>query len=196
MSLDENKYSYLQELSHSDFKIVDGEPNIIGWEVRTDLNSDLGEVDDLLFDPESRSVRYLVVELSNDAAGLEDRKVLIPIGIAQLHESDDEVILPNVTLAQLSALPTYERGKLTPENEVYIRNVFAGPATTVVAVYQRDEFYTHPHFKDENFYRRDRTLTGEGQGRSCRIQQREDNINKNPDLDEGPRTDQGRTDLI
>lgn len=185
MSLDENKYNNsLQELSNSDFKIVDGEPNIIGWDVRSDLDADLGEVEELLFDPESRSVRYLVVELSDKDNGLEDKKVLIPIGIAQLHESNDEVTIPNITLTQLAALPAYEKGQLTPENEVHIRNLLSNPTAAqsgVVAVYQRDEFYTHPHFNDENFYRRDRTLTGEAKGRSCRIEQRPIDRTQNSD---------------
>ncbi|WP_432714302.1 PRC-barrel domain-containing protein, partial [Pedobacter sp.] len=186
--------NHLQELSHSDFKIVDGEPNITGWEVRTELDADLGEVKELLFDPESRSVRYLVVELSAKAAGGQDnKKVLVPIGVAKLHESDDEVILPNVTLTQLSALPAYEKGQLTPENEIFIRNVLAGSPTAadgVVTIYQHQEFYTHPQFNDENFYRRDRTQTGEVAGRSVRIETRQGNSSIPPE------PDPGRTDLI
>lgn len=89
MSLEENNYSRLEELSGSDFEIVDDEPNIIGWEVKNEAGNRIGEVDNLLFDPESRKVRYLVVDLDTDYLGLDtDRTVLIPIGIADLRGED------------------------------------------------------------------------------------------------------------
>ena len=89
MSLEENNYSRLEELSGSDFEIVDGEPNIIGWDVKNETGTKIGDVDDLLFDPETRKVRYLVVDLDSNYLGLADgRIVLVPIGVAELHGED------------------------------------------------------------------------------------------------------------
>lgn len=89
MSLEENNYSQLRELSGSDFEIVDGEPNIIGWDVKNGEGTKIGDVDDLLFDPQSRKVRYLLVDLDSNYLNLTDgRTVLIPIGIAELHGED------------------------------------------------------------------------------------------------------------
>jgi stress response protein YsnF len=218
MSLEENTYSHLEELSGSDFEIVDGEPNIIGWDVKNEERTKIGDVSNLLFDPETRKVRYLVVDLDNDYLGTDDdRKVLVPIGVAELHgedmnvddddvtavdsdssgysstarsatevgehgydrnsddelddddtankrgiyrtdedededeDEDDAVIIPNVTAAQLSELPRYEKGKLTPQDELTIRRVFEGAGVAGAAAAQTN-FYDHDHFNEERFY--------------------------------------------
>jgi len=88
MALDENanSYNHLVELGGSDFEIADGEPNIKGWDVKNQQGLKIGEVDELLFDPKSLKVRYLVVDLDdNELEFEEDKKVLIPIGVAELH---------------------------------------------------------------------------------------------------------------
>jgi hypothetical protein len=94
MALEENKHDHLVELGGSDYEIVDGEPNIKGWDVKNELGEPIGKVDELLFDQQSRQVRYLIVEL-DQKLGLEDyKKVLVPIGIAELykdgHAQDEE----------------------------------------------------------------------------------------------------------
>src|ERR1700710_2009725 len=84
---DENR---LLELGGSNCEIADDEPDIIGWDVRNSQGKKIGEVDELLFDPQSRSVRYLVVDLDDNELDLEndDRRVLIPIGLAELYRDD------------------------------------------------------------------------------------------------------------
>jgi hypothetical protein len=94
MALEENKHDHLVELGGSDYEIVDGEPNIKGWDVKNELGEPIGKVDELLFDQQSRQVRYLIVEL-DQKLGLDDyKKVLVPIGIAELykdgHAQDEE----------------------------------------------------------------------------------------------------------
>src|SRR5215217_4441915 len=98
--MEQNTYRYLQELSGSNFQLVDEEPNIIGWEVKNESGTYIGEVEELLFDPQSRAVRYLVVDLEDNGMNLEHKKVMIPLGIAHLHTSDDEVVLPGLHLDQ------------------------------------------------------------------------------------------------
>ncbi|MBD1365104.1 PRC-barrel domain-containing protein [Mucilaginibacter sp. ZT4R22] len=140
----------LKALSDSDYQIVDGEPDITGWDVLDLSGNKFGEVDDLLFDPESRAVRYLVVELkANGDDIVDDRNVLIPIGVAELHTDDDDVIVPNVSAQQLYTLPVYEPGVLTPENEVAIRNIFDGGSAVP---YEATGFYEHDHFNEDRFY--------------------------------------------
>jgi len=140
----------LVALSDSDYQIVDGEPDITGWNVLTSDGVKLGEVDDLLFDPQSRSVRYLVVELQADGKDIvDDRTVLVPIGVAELHTDDDDVIVPNVTALQLTGLPVYEGGPIDPQTEWSIRNVFEGGST---APYDAPQFYEHEHFDEDRFY--------------------------------------------
>ena len=126
--MEQHAYRYLEELSGSDFQLVADEPNIIGWEVKNESGTYVGEVVELLFDPESLAVRYLVVDLENNGMNLEDKKVLIPLGIAHLHTSDDEVVLPGLHIDQYNALPPYNKDELGPELEVQIRSVIGSPA--------------------------------------------------------------------
>ena len=159
----ENKNRRLQELGGSDFKIVKGEPNIKGWDVKDENGKKIGEVDELIFDTQTRKVRYIVVDLEGNVFDLDTRDVLVPIGIAQLHDEDDDVILPGVTADQLRALPAYDEDQLDSGVETTIRNVFAGIGAAGLAggalsgnEHNRhgsdDDFYNHHHFNDEKFY--------------------------------------------
>jgi ferritin-like metal-binding protein YciE/sporulation protein YlmC with PRC-barrel domain len=142
----------LEALNHSDYEIKDGEPDITGWNVLNQTGEKLGEVEDLLFDTEARKVRYLIVGLqANGAEVLEDKYIAVPIGIAQLHSEEDDVILPVVSGAELNNLPAYQNGQLGPEDEVQIRQVFGGGST---APYEHPQFYTHEHFNEDHFYNR------------------------------------------
>ncbi|TKC10526.1 PRC-barrel domain containing protein [Pedobacter polaris] len=150
-------YRYLLGLKNSDFQIVEGEPNIIGWEVKSESDSYIGEVNDLLFDPESRSVRYLVIDLKDNGMELGDKKVMIPIGTAHLHTSDDEVVLPNITASQLASLPAYDENSTVPATEVQIREVIGSPQTQrerEIEEFNQNEFYAHEHFDKNRFYQR------------------------------------------
>lgn len=87
MTLEEKKYNHLIELGGSDYEIVDGEPDIRGWKVKNEAGQLLGKVDDLLFDPESQQVRYMIIDLHDaDFVIDEDKKVLAPIGLASLYD--------------------------------------------------------------------------------------------------------------
>ena len=77
----------LIELSGSNYEIADGEPDIKGWDVETDQNEKIGKVDDMLFDTVSRLVKYIIVEVDN-SMNLNHKKILIPIELAELYESD------------------------------------------------------------------------------------------------------------
>jgi stress response protein YsnF len=175
----------LQELGGSDFEVADGQPDIRGWDVKDASGQRIGEVDDLIFDTQSRKVRYMKIDLEGNVLDLEPRDVLVPIGLAQLHDDGDDVILNNVTADQLRALPEYDDDNLQSSDfESGIRRVFggaggavaAGAATTGAALTldtDRDtDFYNHEHFNDANLYRNrrqnvsgdrdtDRNTTGE-----------------------------------
>jgi len=145
-------YGGLEELSDSDWEIKDGEPDITGWSVFNAEGNKIGEVADLLFDPQARKVRYIILELqANGLDVFEDRTVLIPIGVAQLLTHDDDVLLPLANARQLTELPVYEPGNLTPETETRIRQVFEGGST---APYEHPQFYAHQHFDEDKFYAR------------------------------------------
>ncbi|MEO3407585.1 PRC-barrel domain-containing protein [Mucilaginibacter sp. CAU 1740] len=150
-----NQGYHLEELSNSDYEIKDGEPDIIGWDVRNNGGGKLGEVDELIFDPQARKVRYIVLNMEGNDLDLEDeRRVLIPIGIANLHTDKDEVVVPLITELQLAQLPPYEScPKLTPELEMNIRRAIEGEAGST-APYDHPQFYEHEHFDEDRFYNR------------------------------------------
>lgn len=151
---DENvKSNHLQELGGSNFEIADGQPNIKGWEVIGAEGQDLGEVSELLFDESSRKVRYLVLDLSENEWDLEDRDVLIPIGLAEIDVDRDEVILPMVTPEQLAALPDYSKNNVSLETEMSIRSIFMNTDPISSAAFH-DNFYGHEHFDEQKLYSR------------------------------------------
>ena len=162
-----NASDYLQELSHSDYEIVKGEPDIRGWDVKDSQGNTIGEVEDLLFDPQARKVRYLILDLEGNVWDLEPRDVVVPIGLAELHPIDDDVILPNITAAQLQALPVYDRDAFNPGVEDTIHRIFSGAALTgaagagamaSAADYPPND-YTHAHFNNSNLYRNRKAQT-------------------------------------
>ena len=157
-----NHQNHLQPLKNSDFQIVSGEPDVFGWEVKNERGTLIGIIDDLLFDTESSAVRYLIIDLAQGQMSMNDKKVIIPIGIAHLHVDSDEVVLPNLHTDQLNALPNYDADQpLNSETEHYIRSVIGSPAALRIedTIVENDieAFYNHHHFDRGKFYRRTET---------------------------------------
>src|SRR5215212_6182232 len=115
--MDTMKHRRLQELDRSDFEIVDGEPDIRGWDVKNINGQKIGEVEELILDAQEKKVRYLVVDLDDNELKLDHKKVLIPIGLAELDEHDDDVLIPNVSAQQFEKLPGYDKNNLTGDME-------------------------------------------------------------------------------
>ncbi|WP_442587707.1 PRC-barrel domain-containing protein [Pedobacter sp. AW31-3R] len=160
-----NRTTYLEELGGSDFKIADHQPNIIGWEIVDNHGNDLGDVEDLIFDSNARKVRYIVAsigtgEFEDIEAEEESKLVLIPIGIAELSEADDEVILPDTSPEFLVTLPEFEPGKIiSPAEELAVRYAFLGQdslpnADSVAYESHPEDFYDHGHFDERRFIKR------------------------------------------
>lgn len=154
----------LQKLKGSDFEVRDGYTDIRGWDVKDNSGRTIGEVDELLFDPATRKVRYMIVDLDDNELGVDDdHDVLIPIGVAELHKDDDDVIIPNISADQLRSLPKYDEDHFTSEHEQTIRNVFSGmgvagaaaAASTLGTGDQTSDsgFYDHDHYNEDRLYR-------------------------------------------
>src|SRR6187200_1990146 len=134
------KHKYLQELDHSNYEIVNGEPDIRGWDVRYGNGEKIGSVEELILDTKAKKIRYMVVDLDENELRLERRKVFIPIGFAELDNQHDDVLIPNVSVDQLCRLPDYKRNSLTPELERSIASVFGKKVTVEpVASIKREE---------------------------------------------------------
>ncbi|GGC14133.1 DUF2382 domain-containing protein [Dyadobacter sediminis] len=152
-----NDTDRMQELGGSGYEIVDGQPNIKGWDVRDTAGNEIGEVDELIFDTQSQKVLYIIVDLDDNNLGLDSKKVLVPIGLATLDEKEDEVILAELTSQKLGSLPSYQKGMITPATESQIRGTFTGLAAAAAAgtaTYEShpEGFYNHEHFDDKQFY--------------------------------------------
>jgi hypothetical protein len=142
-------------LGDSDYKISDGQPNIKGWKVKDADGLIYGEVDELLFNPASRKVRYMVVDTDENNFDLDRRKILVPIGLATLHEQDDDVYLDSVSTHQLQSLPSFVAGReIDPNTESNIRQRLRNAEETHTTSTDDldDDFYNHEHFNEERFY--------------------------------------------
>jgi len=159
--MDNMKHRRLQELDRSDFSIVDGEPDIRGWDVRNSQGRKIGEVEELIVDAQRKKVRYMVIDLDDNEFDLEDRKVLIPIGLAELHTKDDDVILPNIQVEQLKALPEYDEDRLDQTIESKVCSILGrtnqnigNQKNDITSSKQDDDnFYKHDYFNDDNLYK-------------------------------------------
>eukprot|EP01012_Entosiphon_sulcatum_P059704 TRINITY_DN8421_c0_g2_i1.p1 TRINITY_DN8421_c0_g2~~TRINITY_DN8421_c0_g2_i1.p1 ORF type:complete len:162 (+),score=25.17 TRINITY_DN8421_c0_g2_i1:363-848(+) len=152
MNYNQITYSNLLELSNSDYTLTSGEANIKGWPVKTGENR-IGKVADLLFDPEADTVRYAIVLLDEGTTSVEDKKILVPIGLIELDTKEKEILAPDFHQEQLEAMPRYIMDEVTPEMENHIREVIGSPAALTMedeaVVIDRENFYRHHHF-DKN----------------------------------------------
>lgn len=177
--MEKKKYYRLQELDRSKFEIVKGEPDIRGWDVRYMTGQKLGSVDELIIDVEEKKVRYMIVDLDDNELKLVHRKILIPIGLAELDKKEDDVLIPNITVEQLSRLPEYEKDNLNPVVERRISSTLGremeeaelaeAAATNVkneaverkltkeekkkLADEHDPDFYSHEHYNVDNLYK-------------------------------------------
>jgi sporulation protein YlmC with PRC-barrel domain len=166
------KNTRLQELDRSNFEIVKGEPDIRGWDVRYRNGEKIGSVEELILDTKAKKVRYMVVDLDENELRLENRKIVIPIGFAELDGRSDDVLIPNVSVDQLCSLQDYKRDALTPDFErgissTFGRKVKVEPVSSSRKVEREErrmtetdidndieqDFYSHEHYNLENLYK-------------------------------------------
>ena len=126
MTRSENIYNdHLKELHSSEFEMAKGEPDIRNWKVIGLQNQEVGRVEELLFNDVSHRVRYLVVNLHGKPLNLISRSILIPVGLVDLLRDEKVVLLNDINIAHLASLPVYEKGKVSRDTELAIRDVFS-----------------------------------------------------------------------
>lgn len=108
---------HLRRLSDlSDFKVASDDPDVRGWAVKTRDGREVGEVEELIVDPDARKVRYLEVDLDRDSFGLRDEKrVSIPIESAEINQRDHAVLVSGLSREAIGAMPAsqYSTGPST-----------------------------------------------------------------------------------
>lgn len=172
------RIKHLKELSNSDYKIADDQPDIDNWKIVDGTGKKVGKVKDLLFDEEAKRVRYIITDLNDGEILKEDRRVLIPIGQARLNREDERVVVANITRENLSGLPAYKNvDNLTQEDEYAIRNSISGAGATADATgaYNRETFYKHEDFNEDKFYN-ENLNTGRNTGNKDKVDVIEEDV--------------------
>ena len=152
------KTARLQTLKGSDFELGKNQPDIRGWEVRDDQGRKIGDVAELILDAAAHKIRYAVIDvLDSKELQLDKRTVMVPIGLAELHPHDHDVILHGVNAFQLRALPGYRKEDLGAKAEMAIATVFGrqytSKSTNDADNNMASDFYEHDHFNDKGLWR-------------------------------------------
>ncbi len=161
MTNSEQTGKHLEKLKGSDFEIADGEPDIRGWDVKDRDGNKVGKVDELIFDVQARKVRYMVVNTKNNDYKIDSKYILVPIGLGELHNSDDDVYLPGISADQVKSYPEYSNDDVTYEHETSVRNLFPinDPGNineTGAGVNQEDrdaDYYDNGLFNETNLFK-------------------------------------------
>lgn len=107
---DARRLNALRELS--DYKLVDGEPDIRGWRVYTATGRELGDVEDLLVDVDMGEVVMLEIDLKRD-----DRHTLAPIKAAWIDRDTRRVVLNTTMFDVDDDIPALQRVNEPVETE-------------------------------------------------------------------------------
>jgi photosynthetic reaction center H subunit len=99
----------LRRLSElDDYEVADHDPDPRGWELVSATGEAIGEVDDLIVDPQALKARYLEVELKRDVTrDKDDGHALIPVGYARLDPENHRVRVDALAAADVAALPRF-----------------------------------------------------------------------------------------
>lgn len=143
----------LVHLSESDrYDILDNEPDVRGWTVRTQDGRRVGKVEDLLVDTGAGRIRYLEVELASEPKDETGRQyALIPVGAARLDEEDDDIVV-NERAAHRAGMPAYDRKQFSRDYERSLRAYYEGERGASGATSDPEDFYSHPTYDDRSFF--------------------------------------------
>jgi|SRR6476469_155533 len=131
----------------TDFEVADGNPDVRGWTVRGGDGKALGQVHELIVDPEALKVRYLDIELDGRFQINEhERHILLPIGVAAIDADDDNVFVPALNSQTVLNYPAYVELQITRDyEEAMLRALGQEPAGA-------EDFYQRDTYSDAAFY--------------------------------------------
>ncbi len=102
--------------------------DIDNFDVYTETNEKVGTIHDILVDETKGRFRYLVVDTGFWIFG---KKVLLPVGRANIHYSDKRVYAKGLTKEQVENLPNYdELQEIDYDYEEQVRGVYRGSVAT------------------------------------------------------------------
>lgn len=143
---------HLEELKDSDYKIADHQPDVYGWEVVDAAGRTVGIVHDFLFDRNEKEVRYLITSLENGRTAKGEKKIIIPIGKAEVNKQERKVTVQKRNLEELLNIHVYKNVKsLAIKDEKETLSAFSSQSLEQVD-YTKDNFYNHEAFDEERFF--------------------------------------------
>lgn len=101
----------LKELGR--FHVVDGDPDIRGWEVYTSTGREIGRVEELLVDTDTNEVVMLDVDLRRD-----DRHTLAPLRAAWIDRGAKRVVIDARELQGADEIPSLSRTAAMSDDEL------------------------------------------------------------------------------
>lgn len=81
--------------------------DMMGKTVRGSDGESLGSVEDIIIDPQSGEARQLVLS-SGGFLGIGAKQIAVDLASANLSSQDDALVLPNMTQADVEAMPEFE----------------------------------------------------------------------------------------
>ncbi|MGV3509826.1 MAG: hypothetical protein ACO1N7_11100 [Sphingobacteriaceae bacterium] len=151
---DNYKHTRLEELGLQDISEIDAEYDLRNFKVRDGQNHEVGRVLELLYDIQSKKLRYLVIELQTEDIDQNLRQILAPIGTVEQHDEENYLFIPSLNADLINALPDYVKGHVNPGVENMVRLAYAGEdllaegsgLTGNDVLNEEEDFYNHLHF--------------------------------------------------
>jgi sporulation protein YlmC with PRC-barrel domain len=81
--------------------------DMMGKTVRGSDGESLGSVEDIIIDPQSGEARQLVLS-SGGFLGIGAKQIAVDLASANLSSEGDSLVLPNMTQADVEAMPEFE----------------------------------------------------------------------------------------
>jgi uncharacterized protein (TIGR02271 family) len=129
------------------YKLEDFEPNyrdifggddVKSLELYTQGGVRVGAVADALVDQDGR-FRYLVIDTSFDGG---NKKILLPIGLAHIHYSENRVYVDGLSKEQVERLPEYRENIVVNEDyEENLRNVYRSPNNQLTNAQEKSSYH-------------------------------------------------------
>jgi uncharacterized protein (TIGR02271 family) len=119
----------------------DGRTDIKKFDVYTQADEKVGSVDDILVNDQDGRIRYLVVDTGFWIFG---KKVLLPVGLANISYSDRRINVKGLTKEQIEDLPNFnDLEKVDYDYEEQVRGTYRPNVTNAAAAtptYDRDTY--------------------------------------------------------
>jgi sporulation protein YlmC with PRC-barrel domain len=134
----------------NDYEVADRDPDVRGWLVYSAEGIKFGKIVELIVDPDAMKVRYLDIEVDEGVEGVTDeRRLLVPIGVASVDEKDDKVFIRTIQTVSLLKTPPYKGGVVTRDYEDTLRRSFLNEKERPLD----EDYYSSDYYNEENFYK-------------------------------------------